>query len=95
MKTVKAFQCSFCTFYRKTKKSVIAHEDICFKNPKNKACASCKNNDVDYETVYNRYHGGDPGSTDYEARYNYCTEFDVVLNSKTLRKNCPRHSKVD
>ena len=95
MKIIKAFQCSFCTFYAKTKKTVSNHENICFKNPKNKACASCKHNTTDYETIYNRFHGGDPGSTDYDVAYNYCTKLDIVLNRHTLRKDCALHSKID
>jgi len=95
MKVVKAYQCSYCTFYRKTKGSVIEHESKCFKNPQNKACASCKNNIIEYETFYNRNHGGDPGSTDYDVAYNYCTQFDIELNNKTLKRNCPLHSIKD
>ena len=91
MKVIKAFQCSFCTFYAKTKKTVFNHESNCFKNPVNKACASCKYNEIDYETIYNRNHGGDPGSTDYESAYNWCVELQIVLTSKTLTKNCPLH----
>lgn len=90
MKIVKAYQCSYCQFYRKTKKSVENHEHTCFKNPKNKACASCIHNIIDHETIYNPDHGGNPGSTDYESYYNYCKVKDVVLKKGTLMSNCPR-----
>ena len=89
MKIVKAFQCSHCTFYRKTKAPVVNHENTCFRNPENKACASCKYNVKDFETVYNRNHGGDPGRTDYEVSYNWCTKKEIDLNNKTLTTNCP------
>lgn len=94
MKEIKAYQCSHCTFYRKTKRSVMEHEDICFKNPANKACASCDHNVIDYETIYNRDHGGDPGSTDYESPYNWCNKKHIVLEKGTLTKNCPLHSSI-
>lgn len=88
MRNVKAYQCSHCTFYRKTKASVVNHEDSCFRNPKNKACATCKHNIHDLETVYNRNHGGDPGSTDYEISNNWCDKKEIMLTNKTLTSNC-------
>lgn len=88
MKEVKAYQCSFCTYYRKTKESVIRHEDNCYNNPKNKACATCKHNVIDYETIYDRNHGGNPGSTDYDVAYNWCEKKEIELKKGTLCMNC-------
>lgn len=95
MKIIKAHQCSYCSFYRISRPPVLTHERNCFKNPANRACASCKYNITDYETIYNRYHGGDPGSTDYDVAYNYCSKLDRVLTDKTLRKDCVLYSKED
>ena len=92
MKIVEVYQCSFCTFFRKTKKIVSNHEHYCFLNPENRACATCKHNVIDHETFYNPNHGGNPGSTgsaDYEVAYNFCTKKDIVLEKGTLTKNCP------
>lgn len=60
IKEIKAYQCSFCTFYRKTKASVIKHEVNCYHNHKNRACATCNHNVIFYETIYDRNHGGNP-----------------------------------
>ncbi|GAG67661.1 unnamed protein product [marine sediment metagenome] len=95
MKKIKAHQCSYCSFYRISRQPVLKHEKKCFKNPENKACASCKHNTTDYDTIYNRHHGGDPGSTDYDIAYNYCVELDIVLNNYTLKKGCALYSKID
>jgi hypothetical protein len=88
MKEVKAYQCSFCTYYRKTKSSVLRHEESCYHNPKNKACATCVYNVVDTDTVYNPYHGGDPGSTDYDVSYNWCEKKSITLEKGTLCMRC-------
>ena len=88
MKEIKAYQCDHCKFYKKTKSSAINHEENCYHNPKNRACATCEHNIIDYETIYDPNHGGNPGSTDYEVPYNYCKKKEVVLNRKTLKMNC-------
>lgn len=67
---------------------MVNHEDNCFYNPKNKACASCKHNVVEYQTVYNPYHGGDAGSTDYEVKSYWCEKKNVELKKGTLCSNC-------
>lgn len=73
MKEIKAFQCDYCNKYYKHKSSAKRHENKCFKNPKNKACLSCRNFITDYETVYVRpYDGHNYGDDDYEQIYNYC-----------------------
>lgn len=43
MRKVSAWHCSYCQYYRVSKKSVEAHEKICFYNPETKSCASCYN----------------------------------------------------
>lgn len=44
MKEVKAYQCDFCKRkIVKTKKSIIYHEQNCFRNPARKACVTCVN----------------------------------------------------
>ena len=91
MKERKAYQCSFCTFYRLTKKSVEIHEDNCYHNPKNRACATCRFNVVEFETVYDRYHGGNPGSTDYDVPYNWCDKREIELSKNELRMYCSMH----
>ena len=96
MKEIKAYQCSYCSFYRKTKKIVKTHEDNCFYNPKNRACASCEHNTIEFTTIYNPDNGGNPGSTDYEAPFNWCEVKEIELNDKTLCKDCPMwESKKD
>ncbi len=42
MKTVKAYQCDFCSYYRKNTTRVKAHEEICHYNPSTKSCGACK-----------------------------------------------------
>ena len=88
MKEIKAYQCDYCTFNMKTKASVINHENKCFYNPKTKSCATCKHNVLDYETYYNRDHGGNPGSTDFDIKYNWCEKIDIELRKGTLTTNC-------
>lgn len=42
MNEIKAYSCEHCNrYYKKTKKSVENHEQICFSNPKRKACQTC------------------------------------------------------
>ena len=53
---------------------IIVHEELCFANPGTKSCKTCKHSDFIFETVYNPYHGGDPGSTDYEEQRWYCNK---------------------
>ena len=45
-----------------------------------RACQTCGNYHEVYETVYNRYHGGDPGSTDYEVERNWCDAQEMFLD---------------
>lgn len=43
MKKITAYECDHCGRYLKTKKSIINHEAICFKNTTTKSCITCKN----------------------------------------------------
>ena len=84
---VKAYQCSYgCGYCRKGRGSVIAHEKRCFHNPKSKACQTCGFFSVEWETFYNPYHGGDPGSTDYDYKVRYCRFLEE--GPLELRRDC-------
>ena len=41
MKTIKAYQCDYCSFYKVTKKSVQEHEKRCFYNSATASCGTC------------------------------------------------------
>jgi hypothetical protein len=38
--------------------------------------------------VYDPFHGGNPGSTDYDTQINWCNKLDIELDRYTLRKDC-------
>ncbi len=78
MKKVTAWQCSFCGFYKKTKKSVMEHEERCYLDPEKRACATC---------VHNLF-SKDYFETEKELTNNYCYARDVYLLKKNLRINC-------
>ena len=80
MKQVKAYQCDFCHFYKKTKQSVINHENYCYHNPKNKACATCDHNIIDFEIHQE--------SNEIEPFYNWCKLEDIPLHKKNLKMHC-------
>jgi hypothetical protein len=89
MNEIKAYSCEHCNkYYKKTKKSVENHEEICFANPINRACQSCQHNERVSRTVYNPFHGGNPGSTDYDTQINWCNKLDIELDRYALRKDC-------
>ena len=56
----------------RNRKEMEAHEAICFHNPARRACQTCGNFATDYATVYDPYHGGNPGSSDWERLIEYC-----------------------
>ena len=78
MKVIKAYQCDFSKVYKKTKQAVKNHEDNCYHNTNNRACATCKNNRIDYEII----------EEDKEPFYNWCTSKDIGLDNKTLTMHC-------
>lgn len=93
MKEIKAYQCDYCKLYKKTKSYVKEHEDKCYLNPKNRACATCKHNviEIDYEGMYIRDQGGDLedlGDPYYNFEYNWCEKKEVELKRGTLKTNC-------
>lgn len=49
-------------------------------NTDNRACQTCKHQTEEQETVYNQYHGGNPGSTDYDVKYWWCEHFEKVID---------------
>lgn len=55
-----------------SRKSMEIHEAQCFHNPAKRACITCGNFGEESETVYDRHHGGDPGSSDYDIKIPYC-----------------------
>ena len=72
---VTAWSCSFGCHRKilRSKKDMREHETRCFHNPANRACQTCGNWHATYETIYDPYHGGNPGDSDYEAQVNYCS----------------------
>ena len=93
-KEVIRFQCEHCkekTY--STKGNCVRHENDCYANPNMKACRTCKHYSKVYETVYNPYHGGDPGSTDYEREYSWCIIKEKELGREIPFKHyCPSYS---
>lgn len=63
-----------------SKQSAIRHESNCPKNPENRACQTCKHKSEELETVYNPYHDGDPGSTDYDVKCWWCEHFEKMID---------------
>ena len=97
MNKVRAFQCEHCR--RKVmmnKAHLAAHEKKCFYNPQRKACQTCGNRTEEWETVYNRHHGGNPGSTDYETKTVYCEvkEKEIYKLPAWERNNCKSWKEV-
>ena len=84
-----AYKCVFkCGHKVLTKKQSMAkHESICFKNPDRKACRTCGNFYLDWDTVYNRHHGGNPGSSDYEVERAACCAIELINETISGTKN--------
>lgn len=79
------------------KSSAERHEKRCPNNPQNKACQTCLHKIVLSETVYNPYHNGNPGSTDYDVSYWFCNVYEKEISKyandgKTIRlkMNCEK-----
>lgn len=77
---IQAYKPKCCNKVYIYKKNAMQHEKKCPNNPDNKACQTCKYRIVDYETVYNRYHNGIPGSTDYDVKYWWCDHYDKRID---------------
>jgi hypothetical protein len=88
---ITAYKCQFlCKRVRANKSHIIAHEKVCFNNPANRACQTCEYYKEDWDTFYNPDHGGNPGSTDYEVKYKYCSAIDDfdIINESGLQHDC-------
>ena len=75
---VKMYECEFCHKKRyKTKPPIKRHEDVCYFNPKNKACVTCNNYDnYNHECtkgleigVYEKDEYGDRFLSDVKLKY--------------------------
>ena len=77
---IQAYKPKCCNKAYMYKGNAIQHEKKCPYNPDNKACQTCKHRSVYYETVYNRHHNGNPGSTDYEIKCWWCEHFEKEIN---------------
>jgi len=85
MKKINAYQCSYCSFYRKTKRVVKKHEERCFYNPKNKVCGSCKHNQlIDWDT--GDMHMGDV--VIYTTKIRWCMAKDKELRDVITKNTC-------
>jgi len=80
MKEMKAYQCSFCRFYKKTKVSVLNHEKHCFYNPENRACATCQHNILDFLLSED---------DNVLTKVNVCQKKNIDLDAHTLCLKCP------
>ena len=68
----EVWKCSYCNMVSVYKRNVLRHERDSCKN--HRSCYVCKHFREDTGTVYNRYHGGNPGSTDYEDTRWWCAK---------------------
>lgn len=80
MEIVSAYKPKCCKKAYLLKGSASRHEKNCAYNPDNKACATCGHCSYESDTVYNPFHGGDPGSTDYEEYYYWCDQHEKVIS---------------
>ncbi len=81
---VTAWKCEFCNMTSVYKGNVTRHEKTTC--PKNDSCQLCANYSEEFETVYNPFHGGDPGPTDYEVPGMFCDDDEI----HEKQSNCPR-----
>lgn len=93
-RAITAYACNFkCGKKVDTvRKRMEVHEARCFCNPVRRACQTCIHFQADSDTIYNPYHGGNPGSTDYEAKYHYCDAREDVNLREKLVCDCPSWS---
>lgn len=80
MEKITAYKPKCCNRSYMSKQSAIRHERNCPKNPESRACQTCKHQSEERETIYNPYHGGDPGSTDYDVKYWWCAHFEKGID---------------
>jgi hypothetical protein len=87
------FKCGHNVFTKR--KRAAEHEVMCFHNPIRKACQSCAHFKTGHDTVYNPYHDGNPGSTDYESKYHYCEVREDADLEQQLHFDCPHWKNND
>ena len=88
---VTAWKCPYCSKTSLSKSSISRHVNHYCKG--NRYCKSCRYFQSDHVTVYNRYHGGEPGSTDYERLEWWCSHPDIDKELENLRCNCSQWEK--
>lgn len=100
MKEIKAYQCDFCEKkYYKYKSSAYKHERNCTANLVNKACRTCANFHIEWNTVYVAPRGDQNyGDADYEEKQFWCNAKEKQLENPgdwqincTLWKQGERH----
>lgn len=89
---ITAFSCTWkCGRNVTTSKSRMAkHEEICFNNPKRRACQTCANLKFEWNTIYDPHHGGNPGASDYDVREKYCEVLGHNFSKVKFQCECPK-----
>jgi hypothetical protein len=93
MEVIQAYKCSFCSMVSALKSSTVRHEKNCYKNPASRSCQTCRFFFITQETYYNPYHGGDPGSTDYEYDVMCCEHEEGGIDHK--RTHCDKYENAN
>lgn len=78
---ISAYKPICCNKAYMSKSGAVRHEKKCPKNPKNRACQTCKHRTETTETYYNPYHNGDCGSTDYDYKCWWCEIHEMQIDS--------------
>jgi hypothetical protein len=78
MKEITAYECEHCGKYLKTKKSIKAHEPICFNNPQSRSCITCNN----FSTYW---------VEDGEMEIRECSQSQIIQHK--LKTNCAYYSE--
>ena len=95
---ITAYKCEHCEKkILKSKSGMYKHEASCFANPQMRACRSCEHFMRYSETVYNRHHGGNPGSTDYEEEHTCCNAYEYSKEFKddfTMKHYCEKYKQA-
>lgn len=85
---VTRYKCDYCKKTYTRSYSAYQHGLGCYYNPKNRTCRTCKYNEEQSYTVYNRHHGGDPGSTDFGLKVMICANGDYVGSEDPNEFDC-------
>ena len=81
MKKIEMFQCDHCgKKLLKTEKGMLAHEDVCYKNPENcYPCWGCKFRSwTDITYIY--------GGEETTAEVHYCTKKEIQIHNEVCEK---------